>query len=118
MSDLGLRLAVAFGLSQMATLIVLTLLAPHLARLLERRPRIPATQALLPQVTPATLRASLARVLQCQHTALDHVIVLALQGVRARGHGAERALAEARRLLDGLLAGPVQRLPSTQESAT
>lgn len=118
MSDLGLRLAVAFGLSQMATLIVLTLLAPHLARLLERRPRIPATQALLPQVTPATLRASLARVLQCQHTALDHVIVLALQGVRARGHGAERALAEARRLLDSLLAGPVQQLPSTQESAT
>ncbi len=117
MSELGLRLAVAFGLSQFVTALVLMLLAPRIARGLDRRHIARRPEQAQLQSMAAELRAPLERVLRTQRVALGHVMDFALTGARARAHHAEQALAEARRLLDCVLSGPVRALPGTQEAA-
>ena len=98
LNALGLPLAVAFGLSQVSTALLLTALVPSLVRW---RARADAAPALV--TSEGTLRAELSRVLGIHQEALDALSVLAQTGARSFGRRAEHALADARAALDVLV---------------
>jgi hypothetical protein len=101
-SELGVRLSIAFGASQ---LLVCALLAPWAARLCARLERArPARGASEPTSAGAVL-SRLDHVLRAQQAGLDQVSALALSGERSRGQEAELALGEARGEVEKLLEG-------------
>jgi hypothetical protein len=112
-SELGLRLFVGFGLSQLVSALLLVPLVPRLDGWLAARgrARAQAGQPLEP------LRSALHHVLRAQQAALGNAAALALTGVRKRGEQAEQALAMARREMARLLAGPLleARVPQSEE---
>lgn len=117
MSGLGLQLAVAFGLSQLTTAFLLSLVAPRMAHWMEPRHLKRRREDPRRQVDLVELRSTLETTLRSQHAALASIVALALTGARLRGHDAERNLADARRLLDRALPPPLSELPSTQYAA-
>lgn len=102
-SELGVRLFVGFGLSQLVAALALVPLVPRLEAWLATRGR--ARERRAQPIEP--LRGALDQVLRAQQTALGNAAALALTGLRKRGEEAERALAEARREMAQLLAGPL-----------
>lgn len=110
LNDLGLPLAVSFGLSQVATALLLSAGLPLLTRLRERQVR--GERGAIDQGDLTTLRDELSRVLGLQQRALDALSVLAQTGARSFGQRAEYALADARSELERLVEAQARSLPS------
>ena len=110
LNDLGLPLAVAFGLSQVATALVLSAGLPLLTRLRGRAMR--GDPGVVDQADLSTLRDELSRVLGLQQRALDALSVLAQTGARSFGQRAEHALADARAALERLVEAQARSIPS------
>ncbi len=117
--DLGLRVLIGFGASQLAIVALLVPVVPHLARWLESRGQADqnAPTAALPEPLADTLRSELSNVLLAQSEALGNMVALALTGMRRHGHAAEQSLAQARRLLEQLLNGPMRKLSAADDYA-
>jgi hypothetical protein len=111
-SELGLRLFVGYGLSQLVVALALVPLVPRLDAWLGtgRAARARSAQPLEP------LRDALDQVLRAQQAALGNAAALALTGVRRRGEEAEQALAAARREMARLLAAPLPGLSQAREA--
>lgn len=99
-SELGLRLSVAFGASQLAVCALLAPWAPRLCALLEKaRPARDAGA----EAQAGGVLGMFDHVLRAQQAGLDQVSALAFSGERRRGQAAELALAEARGEVEKLL---------------
>jgi len=105
MSELGVRLFVGFGSSQLAVTALLSLLVPAVLPRLHRDQRGTARG---PGAAISELRIALERVLAHQQLALNEVVHLTLTGSRKHGDAAERALTMGRRELDQVLAERVR----------
>ncbi len=112
--DLGLRVLLGFGASQLCIVALLVPLVPRLASWLDARAqaaqeRTPAT----PVENTAGVREALSEVLQAHSEALGEMVTLALTGMRRHGHAAEQILSRARKQLEATLSGPMRALPAT-----
>ncbi|MET0342485.1 MAG: hypothetical protein ABW252_15885 [Polyangiales bacterium] len=105
LNALGLPLAVAFGLSQVSSGVVLSALTPLLVRWRERAEPVPSTLT-----GGHALRSELSRVLGIHQEALDALSVLAQTGARSFGRRAEHALADAGAALEVLVEAQARRL--------
>ena len=107
--QLGGPLALAFGLSQIASAVVLASVVKPLATWLQAKQREPRTRAPLEgAATDATVALKLVHVLDLQQSGLDSLAVLAQTGARSFGLKAEHALADARGALSSLVQGQLQ----------
>ncbi|HEX6244172.1 MAG TPA: hypothetical protein VFZ61_24820, partial [Polyangiales bacterium] len=97
-SELGLRTALGFGLSQLLVCVVLAPWAPRLSAFLSAHKAAPVA---LPDA--GALRSRCDQVLRAQQAGLNGVSALAVSGERRRGQEAEHALAEARREVELLV---------------
>lgn len=109
--ELGGPLALAFGLSQLASALLVAPLSSRLAkRALERelaassKPKAVRSSG-APQGTPVAV--ALAHALELQQTGLDALAVLAQTGARSFGAKAEHALADARAALSRVVQAQV-----------
>jgi hypothetical protein len=102
-SELGLRLSLCFGLSQLAVCLALAPLASRVCAVLgEPRPLRDATLN-TSAGSAGVLQALFDHVLRAQQSGLNQVSALALSGERRRGQEAELSLGEARREVERLL---------------
>jgi hypothetical protein len=102
---IGLHLAVAFGLSQLAAALVLLPALPMLSRRFERMLRRSPLPAERSEESPILIER-LAGVLRAERRALTPIAELARSGSRSLSSEAERELARARAALDELLSVP------------
>jgi Na+/phosphate symporter len=104
--DLGVPLAVAFGLSQLSSAFVLAMLTSRLSQTLERlgQARGAATRtSSLPSDAENSFREELARIMGLQQEGLVTIAKLTESGSRSYGRRAEKALSEARTALESLV---------------
>lgn len=114
--NMGMHLAVALALSELAVVLLLLPAIPPLVRLLERSfPERPLRA--LPSVGDVigVVRSGLNGALSRLRAGLAGIAVLALEGRRDAGRGAEHDLADARSALEELFTGPVSALPNSDE---
>jgi hypothetical protein len=104
--NIGLHLAVAFGLSQVAAALVLLPVVPALSRAVERRMSKRSASSRPAGERSPRLHQGLAEVLRAEQRALAPIAELAVRGTRSLSGRAERELSQARATLDGLLGAP------------
>ena len=112
--NIGLHLAVAFGLSQIAAAVVLLPAIPALSRVLERRLQRPRGAAAEQTAESSVLNQRLAEVLRADRRALTPIAELARSGTRSLSSQAERELTQARSALDALLGAPRSADPGAE----
>lgn len=112
--ELGLHLAVAYGLSQLGGAALFALLTPRIARWLKSRETDAGAQ-FGPQESVAFVRDTLAVALERQAGALADIAAIVRTGARAAGHSGEQGLREARRTLESALGPALRALPASAE---
>lgn len=111
--ELGLHLAVAYALSQLAVATVLALLTPRLGAWLKTREIESGPQAASDPLR--SVRDALEVALGRQADALADISIMVRTSARASGRAGEHGLAEARRQLEGALGPALRMLPGTQK---
>jgi hypothetical protein len=116
--NMGLHLGVALALSELAVVLLLLPVIAPTVRFLERSfpdhsPRALPTVGDVIGVVRSSLSAALLRL----QAGLEGIAVLALEGRRDAGRGAEHDLADARSALEDLFTGPMSALPTSGEGA-
>lgn len=116
--ELGLQLALCFGLSQLAASILPLPIAPWLARRFEPRSEpLDRAEGYEAGAAPEVVRARLGKILARSKAALASAAKLARSGERKYGQVAEQQLREAESELLSLLRGPVLALPNNPSDA-